>query len=912
MTATTLAIGMLSIDASGITGDGTINIEERAAGFAIGGTATIGASVTLTVGGTALAAATVEVDLTAPIVRYATPASLKVDTAATINPITSDTDIASCALAAGQAPPAGLRLDTSSGKVTGTPTARGTGATATQIVVHDRAGNSVTVRLSLPRVEGLAQELSGFAYSPAEIDLGDDAPTLTAPTGALGALTYSASPASVCTVDEDNGALEIEAEGTCTVVATAAATARHEPGTAMASVKIDDQLATPVLSLSMITKDSVRMSWNRVDDAEGYELRWSACSDCAYEEDETKALFHDVPNLSGATRYEFGVRATSATKTASEWGTKEATTNVEVQIRARRLSNGKVEWVLRYRSGDQLEPDHRFADPAKMTDGEWNRSETLEDDFDGKTYVLGRVRVRLDNTVCPSRFEVGFLPSDGGAQIMPTMRKFRLDTAVNTWLTTEWFELPLGVLAAAGGSGTAGGESEAGTSLEDSSGVADPGPGAEGGLMEGDGAAGEQAAATSDACADEPSGLTTSLVTATAATLNWTAVTGATEYDVRRDAGTSTEITDETTTSHRFTGLTAGTTYSLGVRARNPLGASGWSSISVTTVPPPPDDLSASGTTTSLTLSWDGSGGASSYKVKRSGSTHEEPKSATDRSHTFSGLDGATEYTLSVRALNASGASGWVSIKHTTKQLADPTNVTADSATSSSLTLNWDGVAEATSYKVKRSGSTDEESKAASDRSHTLEGLDAETEYTLSVRAVNSGGNSNWVAATASTAASTYTFEGRARARIRASGRVEFCFQPRGEDCIEPASRYITPADMEDGRWYHSSNVPQGSRTLGKISVMKPEGASYIDVCFTPAGGSRACPTPNNFYWKTATVDAWRTAGWISYTIADGSSGSAEPPASDGAMSPPNADEPVGGDIDGGAMGDEEPDPAGS
>lgn len=51
--------------------------------------------------------------------------------------------------------------------------------------------------------------------------------------------------------------------------------------------------------------------------------------------------------------------------------------------------------------------------------------------------------------------------------------------------------------------------------------------------------------------------------------------------------------------------------------------------------------------------------------------------------------------------------------------------------------------------------------------------------------------------------------------------------------------------------------------------------------------------------------------GWMSYTTADGSFGSAEPPASDGAMSPPNADEAVGGDIDGGAMGDEKPDSAG-
>ena len=188
--------------------------------------------------GTAMA--TVEVDLTAPTVSYTAPASLMVDATEMIKPTIPDTvmDIKDYALATGQTLPAGLVLNKTTGVVSGAPTTRGTRATTTTISVRDQAGNSAAATLSLPRVEGLAQTLSGFAYDPDEVELGDDAPTLTAPTGAVGALSYSASPASVCTVDAASGALTINAEGTCTVTATAAATTTHEAGRAGTRVTV--------------------------------------------------------------------------------------------------------------------------------------------------------------------------------------------------------------------------------------------------------------------------------------------------------------------------------------------------------------------------------------------------------------------------------------------------------------------------------------------------------------------------------------------------------------------------------------------------------------------------------------------------------------------------------------------------
>ena len=272
----------VTIDAKAIGGDGTVNIEEQAAVITITGTATANASVSVTVGGTTLTAVTADedgdwtvmvpansayikessvsviaiaskdghedataeesfqVDLTAPTVSYSPPSSLQVDTALEeIDPTTTDTDIDSYTETGGDELPKGLSLDESTGVVSGTPKERGDGITTTVITVEDDAGNSSPVTLSLPRVEGLAQTLNGFKYAPATLNWGDDAPTLTPPTGAEGALTYSASPESVCRVNETSGALTPEGLGKCTITVTAAATKTHESKTDTAKVTIN-------------------------------------------------------------------------------------------------------------------------------------------------------------------------------------------------------------------------------------------------------------------------------------------------------------------------------------------------------------------------------------------------------------------------------------------------------------------------------------------------------------------------------------------------------------------------------------------------------------------------------------------------------------------------------------------------
>ena len=118
----------------------------------------------------------------------------------------------------------------------------------------DEAAIEIWITVVAPRPK-VAQTLTGFAYTPATMTYGEPNPVLTAPSGAVGTLTYEVTPASesVCTVVETTGALTIDTAGTCTVTALAAETPTHLAGTATATVEVEK--ATPDLAFSYDPND---------------------------------------------------------------------------------------------------------------------------------------------------------------------------------------------------------------------------------------------------------------------------------------------------------------------------------------------------------------------------------------------------------------------------------------------------------------------------------------------------------------------------------------------------------------------------------------------------------------------------------------------------------------------------------
>ena len=235
--------------------------------------------------------------------------------------------------------------------------------------------------------------------------------------------------------------------------------------------------------------------------------------------------------------------------------------------------------------------------------------------------------------------------------------------------------------------------------------------------------------------------------TSTSLTLSWTAVTGAASYDVKRSPGSETPTT-ATGTSYTFPNLTAGTTYTLFVRARNGSGTSTWSEVAKTTIPAAPgdSDLTATATNNSITLSWTAVTGAASYDVKRSPGS-ETPTTVTDTSYTFPNLTAGTAYTLSVRAKNDSGTSAWSSTSTATTGLAAPTGLSVTTTPNiPGLTLGWDSVIGATSYQVWLGDAGGAVRTVQSGTSYTFSqpSLRGWFEYTFYVRAKNNDQTSPW------------------------------------------------------------------------------------------------------------------------------------------------------------------------
>ena len=172
-------------------------------------------------------------------------------------------------------------------------------------------------------------------------------------------------------------------------------------------------------------------------------------------------------------------------------------------------------------------------------------------------------------------------------------------------------------------------------------------------------------AGTADTTAPTAPTLSASGTTSTSTSLSWSGATdnvAVTGYDVYQGTTLKASVT---TTSYTVTGLTASTTYSFTVKAKDAAGnisvASNTASVTTlanttdTTAPTAPT-LSASGTTSSgTTLSWSGATdnvGVTGYDVYQ-GTTLLGSTAST--SYTVSGLAASTTYSFTVKAKDAAG-----------------------------------------------------------------------------------------------------------------------------------------------------------------------------------------------------------------------------------------------------------------
>ena len=207
----------------------------------------------------------------------------------------------------------------------------------------------------------------------------------------------------------------------------------------------------------------------------------------------------------------------------------------------------------------------------------------------------------------------------------------------------------------------------------------------------------------------------------TIATLQWTAASGATSYNIYRGTSTGQETllhSDVMTTSFGDTGLTDGTTYYYEVTAVNTLGESGPSS-EVTVVPhvlppAPPTNLGAIAGDTTATLQWTAAPGATSYNIYRATSTGQETllhSGVMTTSFGDTGLTDGTTYYYEVTSVGTGGEGAPSSEVNVTPHVlppAPPTNLIATPG-DTIATLQWSAAPGATSYNIYRGTSSGQE-----------------------------------------------------------------------------------------------------------------------------------------------------------------------------------------------------------
>ncbi|MGQ5390373.1 glycerophosphodiester phosphodiesterase family protein [Paenibacillus sp. M.A.Huq-84] len=260
-----------------------------------------------------------------------------------------------------------------------------------------------------------------------------------------------------------------------------------------------------------------------------------------------------------------------------------------------------------------------------------------------------------------------------------------------------------------------------------------------------------------------PTGLTATAGN-TQVTLNWSSVTEATYYTVKRgttSGGPYTVVASSVSSpTYTDTGLSNGTTYYYVVTAGNAAGQSANATqVSATpavlvTIPAAPTGLTATGGNAQVMLNWSSVTEATYYTVKR-GTTSGGPytvvaSSVSNPTYTDTGLTNGTTYYYVVTAGNAAGQSvNATQVSATPAAVitipAAPTGLTATGG-NTRVTLSWSSVTEATYYTVKRGttsgGPYTVVANNVSNPTYTDTGLTNGTTYYYVVTAGNAAGQS--------------------------------------------------------------------------------------------------------------------------------------------------------------------------
>ena len=221
--------------------------------------------------------------------------------------------------------------------------------------------------------------------------------------------------------------------------------------------------------------------------------------------------------------------------------------------------------------------------------------------------------------------------------------------------------------------------------------------------------------------------------------ITWDEVTGATGYDIELD-GLIADAGNNTSYTHR--NLIPETEHTYRVRAKVSGIGGDWSPMvtasTLLDVFGTPANFKADATDTTVALTWDEVTGATGYDVEADEALLDN---GTDTTCIIGGLDPDTSHMYRIRARSDEAPSDWTGyINITTFGMPTPSGISG-SSTEDSITVSWNPVPGAESYDLQLDGNYFDET---GDTNYTLNDLEPNKQYKISVRAKNADSFSAW------------------------------------------------------------------------------------------------------------------------------------------------------------------------
>lgn len=219
----------------------------------------------------------------------------------------------------------------------------------------------------------------------------------------------------------------------------------------------------------------------------------------------------------------------------------------------------------------------------------------------------------------------------------------------------------------------------------------------------------------------------------TDAEISWNDVLGADKYRVSIDD----KVIEVSSTKLKLLDLVGGETYKIRVEAGNGSGYGSEEQIALLTLPQAPNNLRIKGNTaTSVQLLWDPVLSASEYSISEA--TLGDLGTTSVANYSVNDLTPGEVYTFRIKAINASGEGSetpfiWQTVP------ASPGEIEIESVGVNTVSLMWDPVSGAETYRIKLAD-TEKEIINTDDTKVTIDGLESAMSYSMELIAVNSSG----------------------------------------------------------------------------------------------------------------------------------------------------------------------------